>query len=73
MIEVAAAISVAAVGALWKIASEHGTIRESMRSILKELQLLRTELTKDIQELQEDLRDHEVRIRRIERVHEEEG
>lgn len=73
MVEVAAAISVAAVGALWKIASEHGTIRESMRSILKELQLLRTELTKDIQQLQDDLRDHEVRIRRIERGHDEEG
>lgn len=73
MVEVAAAISVAAVGALWKIASEHGTIRESMRSILKELQLLRTELTKDIQQLQEDLRDHEVRIRRIERGQGDEG
>ena len=73
MIEVAAAISVAAVGALWKIASEHGTIRESMRSILKELQLLRTELTKDIVQLQDDIRDHEVRIRRIERGQGEEG
>lgn len=73
MVEVAAAISVAAVGALWKIASEHGTIRESMRSILKELQLLRTELTRDIQQLQEDLRDHEVRIRRIERGQGDEG
>lgn len=59
-------ISLAAVGALWKIATEHGTIKESMRSILKELQLLRTELTKDIQELQTDLRDHEIRIRRLE-------
>lgn len=73
MIEVAAAISVAAVGALWKIASEHGTIRESMRSILKELQLLRTELTKDIVQLQDDIRDHEVRIRRIERGQDDEG
>lgn len=59
-------ISLAAVGALWKIATEHGTIKESMRSILKELQLLRTELTKDIQELQVDLRDHEIRIRQLE-------
>jgi hypothetical protein len=70
VVEVAAVISVAAVGALWKIASEHGTIRESMRSILKELQLLRTDLSKDILDLQEDLRDHEIRIRRIERGHE---
>lgn len=67
VLEVGAAISLAAVGALWKIASEHGTIRESMRSILKELQMLRTELTKDIQALQEDLRDHEIRLRRLER------
>lgn len=66
MIEVAAVISVAAVGALWKIASEHGTIRESMRSILKELQALRNELTKDIKQLQDDLTDHEVRLRRLE-------
>jgi hypothetical protein len=73
VVEVAAAISVAAVGALWKIASEHGTIRESMRSILKELQLLRTELTKDIVQLQDDIRDHEIRIRRIERGQGEEG
>lgn len=67
-------ISLAAVGALWKIATEHGTIKESMRSILKELQLLRTELTKDIQELQVDLRDHEIRIRQLEqdgRIHED--
>lgn len=67
MVEVAAAVSLAAVGALWKIATEHGTIRESMRSILKELQMLREELSKDIKELQEDLTDHEVRIRRLER------
>lgn len=67
MLEVAAVISVAAVGALWKIAGEHGTIRESMRSILNELKLLRTELTKDIQALQDDLRDHEVRLRKLER------
>lgn len=44
-----------------------------MRSILKELQLLRTELTKDIVQLQDDIRDHEVRIRRIERGQGEEG
>lgn len=66
MLEVAAVISVAAVGALWKIAGEHGTIRESMRSILKELQGLRTELTKDINRLQDDLIDHEHRIRQLE-------
>ena len=66
MLEVAAVISVAAVGALWKIAGEHGTIRENMRSILKELQGLRTELTKDINRLQDDLIDHEHRIRQLE-------
>ena len=60
-------IGLAAVGALWKIAVEHGSMREGMKSILKELQLLRGELTSDIRELESDLLDHEVRIRKLER------
>lgn len=66
MIEVTAMISLAAVGALWKIAVEHGSMKEGMKSILKELQLLRSELASDIRKLEGDLLDHEVRIRRLE-------
>lgn len=60
-------IGLAAVGALWKIAVEHGSMREGMKSILKELQLLRSDLTSDIRELESDLLDHEVRIRELEK------
>jgi len=60
-------IGLAAVGALWKIAVEHGSMREGMKSILKELQLLRSDLTSDIRELENDLLDHEVRIRELEK------
>ncbi|MEN9762477.1 MAG: hypothetical protein RI906_2303 [Pseudomonadota bacterium] len=67
MIEVSAMIGLAAVGALWKIAVEHGSMREGMKSILKELQLLRSDLTSDIRELESDLLDHEVRIRELEK------
>lgn len=59
-------IGVAAVGALWKIAVEHGTMREGMKSILKELQLLRSDLTRDIGEIEKDVMDHEARIRKLE-------
>ena len=62
-----AMIGLAAVGALWKIAVEHGSMREGMRSILKELQLLRSDLTGDIRELENELLDHEVRIRELEK------
>jgi hypothetical protein len=67
VIEVSAMIGLAAVGALWKIAVEHGSMREGMKSILKELQLLRSDLTSDIRELESDLLDHEVRIRELEK------
>lgn len=66
MLEISAVIGVAAVGALWKIAVEHGSMREQMRSILKELQLLRSELSTDIKQLEENLKDHEVRLRNLE-------
>lgn len=68
MLEVSAVISVAAVGALWKIAVEYGTMREGMRSILGELRGMRNELTKDIKVVQDEVTDHEVRIREIERI-----
>lgn len=66
MLEISAVIGVAAVGALWKIAVEHGSMREQMRSILKELQLLRSELSTDIKQLEDNLKDHEVRLRHLE-------
>lgn len=68
MVEVVAVVSIAAVGALWKIATEHGAIREGMRSILSELQKLRNEIAGDIMELQKTSLNHEKRITRIERL-----
>ncbi len=67
MIEVAAVIGVAAVGALWRIAVEHGGMKRGMDAILHEIQMLRSELQSDIRILEEDLRDHEQRIRVLER------
>lgn len=68
MIEVFAVVGIAGVGALWKIAVEHGTMKEGMQSILKELQMLRSELTSDIRELEDNLLDHETRLRTLERI-----
>lgn len=67
MLEVSAIIGVAAVGALWRMAFEQGSMKRGMDSILKELQLLRSELTKDIHELELRVNDHELRIRDLEK------
>ena len=68
MLEVTAVIGVAAVGALWRMAFEHGSIKRGMESILKEMQLLRGELNKDIRVLEGHVTDHEARIRSLERI-----
>lgn len=69
VLEVGAAI--AGLAALWKIAlvvaMEHGAMKEGMQSILKELQMLRSELSKDINQLEENLMDHELRLRDLEK------
>jgi hypothetical protein len=67
MLEVGALIGIAAVGALWRMAFEQGSMKRGMDSILKELQLLRSELTKDIHKLDLRVNDHEMRIRDLER------
>ena len=66
MLEVASVVGVAATGALWKMAVEHGSMKRGMDAILNEVRLLRSELQKDIHLLEGDLRDHEARIRRLE-------
>jgi uncharacterized oligopeptide transporter (OPT) family protein len=66
VLEVASVIGVAGVGALWKMAVEHGSMKRGMDAILSEVRLLRSELQKDIHLLEDDLRDHEVRIRKLE-------
>ena len=66
VLEVAAVLGVAAVGALWKMAVEHGSMKERMDAILQEVRLLREDLQKDINILEADLRDHEVRLRKLE-------
>lgn len=67
MLEIASVIGVAAVGALWRIAVEHGGMKKGMDSILHEIQMLRAELQKDIKLLEDDIRDHEMRIRNLEK------
>ncbi len=67
MVEVASVIGVAAVGALWRIAVEHGGMKKGMDSILHEIQMLRSELQKDIKILEDDIRDHEMRLRNLEK------
>jgi hypothetical protein len=64
--EVGAVLGVAGVGALWKMAVEHGSMKERMDAILNEVRLLREDLQKDINLLESDLRDHELRIRKLE-------
>lgn len=64
--EVAAVLGVAGVGALWKMAVEHGSMKRGMDAILAEVRLLREDLQKDINILEADLRDHELRIRKLE-------
>jgi len=67
VIEVAAVIGVAAVGALWRMAFEQGKMQRGMDAILHEVQLLRADLSKDIQLLEDRVGDHEVRLRELER------
>jgi len=67
MLEVGAVIGVAAVGALWRMAFEQGSMKKGMEAILREVQMLRGELTKDIRVLEEKLGDHEIRLRDLER------
>lgn len=66
VLEVASVIGVAGVGALWKMAVEHGSMKRGMDAILNEVRLLREDLQKDIKILEDDLRDHEHRLRRLE-------
>lgn len=66
VLEVASVIGVAGVGALWKMAVEHGSMKRGMDAILNEVRLLREDLQKDIKILEDDLRDHELRLRRLE-------
>lgn len=42
-------------------------MKRGMDSILHEIQMLRSELQKDIKLLEDDIRDHETRIRNLEK------
>ena len=48
MLEVSAILGLAACGALWRMAFTQGSMKKGMESILREIQLLRNEVTKDI-------------------------
>lgn len=67
----AAAGIVGAVGALWKIAMENVAMRSNMKAgmaeVISELKHLRADLTKDIKALEDDLKDHEYRLRDLEK------
>ena len=66
MLEVTAIVGIASAGALWRIAFTHGSMKTGMEAILKEVKLLRSELSKDIVMLKEDVKDHEMRLRQLE-------
>jgi len=72
MIEsLAAAGIIGAVGALWKIAMENVAMRTGLKAgmdnVIYELKTLREELSKDIRALEDDLKDHEFRLRDLEK------
>ena len=66
MLEVSAILGIAACSALWKIAFEQGNMKRGMESILREVQLLRADVTKDIRQIESTLHDHETRLRELE-------
>ena len=67
MLEVSAFLGVAACGALWRMAFVQGSMKKGMESILREIQLLRNEVTKDIRSLEQVQHDHEARLRMLEK------
>ena len=66
MLEVTAIIGVAGASALWRMAFTQGSMKRGMEAILHEVQLLRSDVGKDIVSLKEDVQDHEMRIRQLE-------
>ena len=66
MLEVSAVIGLAAASALWRMAFTQGSMKRGMEAILHEVQLLRSDVGKDIVSLKEDVQDHEMRIRQLE-------
>ena len=67
MLEVSAILGLAACGALWRMAFTQGSMKKGMESILREIQLLRNEVTKDIRSLEQVQHDHEARLRMLEK------
>ena len=68
MLEVSAILGLAACGALWRMAFTQGSMKKGMESILREIQLLRNEVTKDIRSLEQVQHDHEARLRMLEKA-----
>ena len=66
MLEVTAIIGLAGASALWRMAFTQGSMKRGMEAILHEVQLLRSDVGKDIVSLKEDVKDHEMRIRQLE-------
>ena len=66
MLEVTAIIGLGGASALWRMAFTQGSRKRGMEAILHEVQLLRSDVGKDIVSLKEDVQDHEMRIRQLE-------
>lgn len=67
VVEIVAVVGIASVGALWRMAFEQGKMQRGMDAILREVQLLRGELSNDIETLADRIADHEIRLRDLER------
>lgn len=67
----AAAGIIGAVGGLWRIALEnaqgHARFKAGIEAMIHELKLLRAELAKDIRGLETSVKDHEFRLRDLEK------
>jgi len=61
------ALGLAGVGALWRMAFEQGSMKKGMEAILREMQMLRSELNQDIRVLEGHFNDYEGRLRATER------
>lgn len=66
----AAAGVVAIVGTLWRLSTEHAGMRvaleRGMEQVVDQIKALRTEISRDVERLEEVLEDHEHRLRRLE-------
>lgn len=71
MVETLAAAGVVAiVGTLWRLSTEHAGMRvaleKGMAQVVDQIKALRTEISRDVERLEEVIEDHEHRLRKLE-------